>query len=97
MKREALLSLLLLALGGRLVEGGGPPDDEREGEPKCLTGKETDDVIDKFNTIITTNPGSANLLAELYSEKVTTASDSLSFVFQKPVSTRSHNVRLPTE
>ncbi|KAF7197329.1 hypothetical protein HII31_01139 [Pseudocercospora fuligena] len=83
MRRDRLLSLLLLVLGGLLVEGGRC---EEEGKRlKCLTDEETDEIIGKFNTIITTNPGDAKLLGELYSENVTTASDSLSFVFQKPL------------
>ncbi|KXS94301.1 hypothetical protein AC578_6786 [Pseudocercospora eumusae] len=91
MRRDKLLPLLLSVLGGLLVEGGRC--EEKQGNSKCLTHEETDEIIRKFNTIITTNPGDAELLGELYSENVTTASDSLSFVFQKPLNaTLAHNL-----
>ncbi|KXS99388.1 hypothetical protein AC579_8800 [Pseudocercospora musae] len=91
MRRDRLLSLLPPMLGGLLVERR-----RCEGKGKslnCLTDKETDEIGGKFHFIVTTNTGDAKLLVELYWENVTTASDSLSFIFQKPLNvTLAHNL-----
>ena len=82
MRSTKLVLQLLLALSGVLVYAGSSPGNTSE---CCLTTDEATGLIDKYTLYLTKYPGNATLLAELHDENVVTASDSLSYVFQKPV------------
>lgn len=80
----ALQLLLGLSGGGGIVLAGSGPGNTSE---HCLTRDETASIIDKYTLYLTKYPGNATVLRELHDENVVTASDSLSYVLQKPVRT----------
>ncbi|KAI5363887.1 hypothetical protein Slin14017_G058510 [Septoria linicola] len=53
----------------------------------CLTKRDTTSIVQKYSLYLTKYPGNATMLGELHEENVVTASDSLSYVFQKPLNT----------
>ncbi|PPJ60083.1 hypothetical protein CBER1_07565 [Cercospora berteroae] len=53
----------------------------------CLTRVETAQIIEKYTLYLTKYPDNRTVLEELVDENVTAASDSLSYVFQKPLNT----------
>lgn len=80
----ALQLLLGLSGGGGIVLAGNGPGNTSE---NCLTRDETSSIIDRYTLYLTKYPGNATVLRELHDENVVTASDSLSYVLQKPVRT----------
>lgn len=79
---STLVFLLLLVLSGGLVHAESSSGNTNE---PCLTRDETAQIIKKYTLYLTKYPGNRTVLEKLVDENVTTASDSLSYVFQKPV------------
>lgn len=80
----ALQLLLGLSGGGGIALARSGPGNTSE---HCLTRDETASIIDRYTLYLTKYPGNATVLRELHDENVVTASDSLSYVLQKPVRT----------
>ncbi|GIZ48998.1 hypothetical protein CKM354_001203900 [Cercospora kikuchii] len=88
---STLVFLLLLVLSGGLVHAESSSGNTNE---SCLTRDETAQIIEKYTLYLTKYPGNRTVLEELLDENVTTASDSLSYVFQKPLNaTLAHNLQ----
>lgn len=82
MKSTGLALLLLSVLSNSLVYTKSSHGD-RKGT--CLTKEDTENIVQQYSLYLIKYPGNATMLAELHEENVVTASDSLSYVFQKPV------------
>ncbi|KAF2211301.1 hypothetical protein CERZMDRAFT_98611 [Cercospora zeae-maydis SCOH1-5] len=85
----AYLLLLVLSGGSALAKSSNGDINE-----PCLTREETANIIDRYTLYLIEYPGNRTVLEEPVDENVTTASDSLSYVYQKPLNkTLAHNLQ----